>query len=51
MMMKTDLVVIGGGSAGLSAAIEARKNGVEDIVVLERSASTTASGFINIRRT
>lgn len=37
MMMKTDLVVIGGGSAGLSAAIEARKNGVEDIVVLERS--------------
>ena len=37
MMMKTDLVVVGGGSAGLSAAIEARKNGVEDIVVLERS--------------
>ena len=37
MMMTTDLVVVGGGSAGLSAAIEARKNGVEDIVVLERS--------------
>lgn len=36
-MMKTDLVVIGGGSAGLSAAIEARKNGIEDILVLERS--------------
>lgn len=36
-MMKTDLVIIGGGSAGLSAAIEARKQGIEDIVVLERS--------------
>lgn len=36
-MMKTDLVVIGGGSAGLSAAIEARKQGIENMVVLERS--------------
>ena len=35
--MKVDLVVIGGGSAGLSAAIEARKQGIEDILVLERS--------------
>lgn len=36
-MMKRDLVVIGGGSAGLSAAIEAKKNGIDDILVLERS--------------
>ncbi len=36
--MKTvDLVIIGGGSAGLSAAIAARKQGVQDILVLERS--------------
>lgn len=36
-MMNTDLVIIGGGSAGLSAAIEARKQGIDDILVLERS--------------
>ena len=31
-----DLVVIGGGPAGLSAAISARKNGIDDILILER---------------
>ncbi len=32
----TDLVIIGGGPAGLSAAVAARKNGIEDILILER---------------
>lgn len=31
-----DLVVIGGGPAGMAAAIEAKKNGVDEILVLER---------------
>jgi NADPH-dependent 2,4-dienoyl-CoA reductase/sulfur reductase-like enzyme len=34
--MKRDLVVIGGGPAGLSAAIEAKKNGCRDVVLIER---------------
>ena len=34
--MKRELVIIGGGAAGLSAAIEARKQGVEDVLILER---------------
>lgn len=32
-----DLVVIGGGPAGLAAALEARKNGVEKILICERA--------------
>jgi len=32
-----DLVVVGGGPAGLAAAISARKNGVENLVVVERN--------------
>ena len=36
--MKKDLVIIGGGPAGLAAAIAAREAGVEDLVILERDA-------------
>lgn len=34
--MKRDLVIIGGGPAGLAAALEAKKNGIDDILILER---------------
>lgn len=36
--MDVQLAVIGAGPAGLAAAIEARKNGIEDIVILERES-------------
>ena len=35
--MKTcDLVIIGGGPAGLAAALGARKQGIKDILIVER---------------
>lgn len=36
MKESVELVVVGGGPAGLAAALEAEKNGVRDIVILER---------------
>ena len=36
--MKTvDLIIIGGGSAGLASAISAYDNGINDILLIERS--------------
>ena len=34
--MKADLVIIGGGPAGMAAAVSAREAGVKDILILER---------------
>ena len=36
--MKKDLVIIGGGPAGLAAAVSARESGVQDILILERDS-------------
>ena len=44
-MLSKDLVVIGGGSAGMAAAIEARKNGVQDILILEKDS--VLGGILN----
>ncbi len=37
--MKTDLVIIGGGPAGMAAAVAAREAGIEDILILERDVA------------
>ena len=42
---KTDLIIIGGGPAGLAAAASARKEGLQDILILERD--TRLGGILN----
>ncbi len=44
-MLNKDLVIIGGGSAGMAAAIEAKKNGVDDILILEKDS--VLGGILN----
>lgn len=38
-MKEVNLVVIGGGAAGMAAAVSARRSGVQDILILERNPS------------
>lgn len=45
MIINKDLVIVGAGPAGLAAAIEAKENGIEDILVVEREP--VAGGILN----
>ena len=45
MMKNADLVIIGGGPAGLASAIEARRRGVENLLILERDSEL--GGILN----
>lgn len=45
MMTSKDLIVVGGGSAGLASAISAFDNGINDILILERNGEL--GGILN----
>ena len=38
-MKKVDLIIIGGGPAGMAAAVSAKENGIDDILIIERDSS------------
>lgn len=44
-MKIVDLVIIGGGSAGMAAAIQAKKEGVDNLLILEKN--DTLGGILN----
>jgi thioredoxin reductase len=45
MTVYKDVIIIGAGPAGLAAAVEVKKNGVEDVLVIEREPY--AGGILN----
>ncbi|MDR0512887.1 MAG: FAD-binding protein [Treponema sp.] len=46
--VNTDIVIVGGGPAGLSAAIEARQSGAENIILIEKLDILGGSGIYNM---
>ncbi|HEX2924778.1 MAG TPA: FAD-dependent oxidoreductase [Ruminiclostridium sp.] len=45
MLINKELIIVGAGPAGLAAAIEAKKRGIDDILILEREP--VAGGILN----
>jgi len=46
--VNTDILIVGGGPAGLAAAIEARQSGAENIILIEKFDILGGSGIFNM---
>ena len=49
-MVNIDVAVIGGGSAGMAAALSAKENGVENILILEKTTLREKDFVIQARQ-
>ncbi|OGO17335.1 MAG: hypothetical protein A2Z02_04935 [Chloroflexi bacterium RBG_16_48_7] len=46
--INTEIVIIGGGGAGLAAALETKENGAKDVIVLEKRGNTGGNTALSV---